>query len=159
MNQTTRIKEATRLTFGDLTLDKNKREVLRGGSSIQGLSDKSFKLLWALATAAPKTLAREALMVSVWGGISVGDDALTQRVKIVREALGKGPEGKHYIQAVHGAGYRFQIQGSEKGQKTQKASNEKKIVLKWIFIAFLIFILYVILSEAGVLHLFHKWIN
>ena len=146
------------LVVDDLQLDYQSRQVTRRNSPIKGLTDKSFQLVWLLANAAPNPLGRDELMMGVWGNVAVGYDALTQRVKIARNALGKRADGRDYIQVVHGIGYRL-LGKSTPGVSNQGLKQPHKYLVNLTVGVFLIFLTYLILSEAGILHLIHKWIN
>jgi len=142
------------LSFADLTLDRAARRVYRGEKALEGLSDKSFQFLWVLAENAPGAVSRDQLLKDIWGAVHVNDEALNQRVRIIRKALGKAPDGQDYILAVHGTGYRL---GS--GTPAPLKPGRDPNLLKWGIGLILVFFGYLILSEAGVLHLIHKWIN
>jgi hypothetical protein len=49
----------------------------------------------------------DVLMERVWPGLVVGLDTVSQRVKLVREALGDDAEQPRYIATVRGRGYRM----------------------------------------------------
>ena len=51
----------------------------------------------------PETVSRRELVREVWGDTQVSDDALRQRVSLLRKSLGS-PD---YIKSVKGVGYRL----------------------------------------------------
>ena len=91
---------------GDLVIDVARRRVTRGDAELQ-LSALSFDLLLELTRAAPELLTFEQLMERVWPRLVVGPEAVTQRVKLVRECLGDDANDPRYIAGVRGRGYRL----------------------------------------------------
>jgi len=90
----------------DLTIDVGRRSVSRGGFEIP-LPALSFDLLLALVHAAPNLLTYDQLMAQVWSGVVVNSETITQRVKLVRDALDDDPQSPRYIAGVRGRGYRL----------------------------------------------------
>ncbi|MFU8831838.1 MAG: winged helix-turn-helix domain-containing protein, partial [Wenzhouxiangella sp.] len=87
-------------------MDAGTRCVTRGGSEID-LPKLSFDLLAALIEAAPNVVSPDQLMETVWTGLVVSPETVTQRVKLLRDALGDDPQEPRYIALVRGAGYRL----------------------------------------------------
>jgi len=90
----------------DLVIDVARRRVMRGDAEID-LSALSFDLLLELTRAAPELVTFEQLMERVWPRLVVGPEAVTQRVKLVRESLGDDASDPRYIAGVRGRGYRL----------------------------------------------------
>jgi TolB-like protein/DNA-binding winged helix-turn-helix (wHTH) protein/thioredoxin-like negative regulator of GroEL len=67
----------------------------------------SFDLLVALVRAAPGLLTYDQLMERVWAGVVVNPETVTQRVKLVRDALGDDSHEPRYIARVRSRGYRI----------------------------------------------------
>jgi DNA-binding winged helix-turn-helix (wHTH) protein/Tol biopolymer transport system component len=96
-----------RYRFDDLTLDTGQHRVWRGAEEIQ-LSKLSFDLLRALVEAAPNLLTPDQLTETVWGPRRViTPENLSQRVMMLRHALGDHAEQPRYVEAVRGQGYRL----------------------------------------------------
>ena len=91
---------------GDLTIDVGRREVRRNGTIIE-LPKLSFQLLQVLVDAAPNVLTMDDLIDRVWAGKIVSPETVTQRVKLLRGALGDDAQSPKYIGLVRGQGYRF----------------------------------------------------
>lgn len=89
---------------GDLRVDFERYTVLRGSEAIP-LPRLSFDLLAALVRAAPKVLTTEEIMDQVWPGLVVGPETLSQRVKLLRDALGDDSKQPRYLTVVRGRGY------------------------------------------------------
>jgi TolB-like protein/DNA-binding winged helix-turn-helix (wHTH) protein len=90
----------------DLLIDVRARRVTRGGEDL-GIADRTFDLLLTLVRAAPNLMSAQELMDSVWAGVIVGPDTITQRVKLLRQRLGDSAEHPRYVAAVRGHGYRM----------------------------------------------------
>ncbi len=100
--------QAKRLLVGDLILDVGRRRVTRDGK-ILDLPKQSFRLLHALATAAPDVVAQDELVQQVWPGRVVRPETITQRIKLVRQVLGDDAHEPCYIGLVRGEGYRMLV--------------------------------------------------
>ncbi|HUP44050.1 MAG TPA: winged helix-turn-helix domain-containing protein [Thermoanaerobaculia bacterium] len=91
---------------GDLFVDPGIRRVLRGGEDVP-LAGLSFDLLVALIRAAPNLVPHERIVQEVWNGQIVSPETLTQRVKLLRDALGDDSQNPRYIAGARGQGYRL----------------------------------------------------
>jgi TolB-like protein/DNA-binding winged helix-turn-helix (wHTH) protein len=90
----------------DLQVDIERRRVLRADAEL--LADGlSFELFLALVRAAPEVVSVDELMRQVWPGLIVGPEAVTQRVKILRRALGDDAGRPRYLAGIRGRGYRL----------------------------------------------------
>jgi TolB-like protein/DNA-binding winged helix-turn-helix (wHTH) protein len=106
---------------GDLLVDPGRRRVERDGEAIP-LPGLTFDLLLALAKAAPNLASIDALMQQVWAGRVVSPETVSQRVKLLRDALDDDPEAPRYVASVRGHGYRL-IVPVEYGQLHSSAVN------------------------------------
>ena len=70
----------------DITVDLTRRRVVRGRNEVISLSALSFDTLRALIEAAP--LTANELIELAWQGSVVSDDTVTQRIRLLRKALG-----------------------------------------------------------------------
>jgi TolB-like protein/DNA-binding winged helix-turn-helix (wHTH) protein len=93
-----------RFRIGDLIVDTGLLRVTRDGVDI-ALPKLSFDLLLALIRAAPNVLSNEELTRLVWPGLVVTPETVSQRVKLVRDALGDDPRSPRYIAGLRGRGY------------------------------------------------------
>ncbi|MEP7312662.1 MAG: winged helix-turn-helix domain-containing protein [Pseudomonadota bacterium] len=91
---------------GDIAVDAGLQRVEQGGTVVE-LPRLSFDLLLALVQAAPNFVSNEELMQRVWRGSVVSPETVTQRVKLLRDALGDDPRQPRYIEGLRGRGYRF----------------------------------------------------
>jgi len=95
-----------RWQVGDLTIDVGKHEVTRNGLPIE-LPQLSFRFLMALVRAAPRVLSTDDLMEQVWSGVFVNNETVTQRAKLLRDALGDNPREPRYFSVRRSAGYQL----------------------------------------------------
>jgi TolB-like protein/Flp pilus assembly protein TadD/DNA-binding winged helix-turn-helix (wHTH) protein len=98
--------DGTGYRVDDLIIDVGSQRVMRGDQEIP-LPQLSFEFLLALARAAPNVLSVDQLMERVWPGLVVGPETVSQRVKLVRDALGDDSQSPRYIGGVRGRGYRM----------------------------------------------------
>lgn len=94
-------RRSSNLQLDDLVLDLERHRVWRNRQRIE-LPGLSFRLLEVLVREAPRVVSRKELRRQVWGGIMVSDDAIRQRVRLLRQSLGSAD----YIATVKGIGYR-----------------------------------------------------
>jgi len=89
--------------FADLTLDTRQRAVFRGLQCIS-LPKLTYDLLHALVGAAPGLLGHEELAERVWKGRVLTPETLSQRVLLLRRALGDDAGDSRYVRVVRGQG-------------------------------------------------------
>jgi DNA-binding winged helix-turn-helix (wHTH) protein len=90
----------------DLSVDTGRVSVSRDGQPL-AVSGLSFDLLVALIAAAPRVVSPDELMDRVWSGLVVGPETVSQRIKLLRDALGDDPKHPRYVAGVRGRGYRL----------------------------------------------------
>jgi DNA-binding winged helix-turn-helix (wHTH) protein len=95
-----------RVQFGDITLDSDSRQLVRGGAAIH-LSPKAFDLLCHLAQRRPSAVSKDQLFQLVWPGTFVVEANLTVLVTELRRALGDDPHTPRFIRTIHKHGYAF----------------------------------------------------
>lgn len=95
-----------RFRIDDLLVDLVEFRVYRAGVHLP-LPKLSFDLLVALAQFAPRLVSLDGLARSVWAGLVVNRETVSQRVKLLRDALGEKKRSPRYIQSVRGRGYRL----------------------------------------------------
>jgi TolB-like protein/DNA-binding winged helix-turn-helix (wHTH) protein/Tfp pilus assembly protein PilF len=100
------MKDAAGYQLDDLRIDTRTRRVSRRGADLQ-VAGLTYDLLMALVLAAPKLLSTEELLQRVWPEVIVSPETLTQRIKLLRQALGDSAEAPHYVAATRGHGYRL----------------------------------------------------
>lgn len=95
-----------RYQIADLTLDVDAVSVVRDSQPVAP-PRLSFDLLVALVRRAPSVVGFEELVETVWAGTAVSDETLTQRVALLRRALGDEAKNPRYLRAVRGRGYQL----------------------------------------------------
>ncbi len=101
-----------RYKIGDLLLDLPTRRVWRGRDPIP-LPPLSFELLATLAQKSPAVLSSDELMQTVWGDVVVSEETVTQRVKLLRDALRQAGSDESYVRTVRSRGYALAIPAEE----------------------------------------------
>jgi TolB-like protein/DNA-binding winged helix-turn-helix (wHTH) protein/tetratricopeptide (TPR) repeat protein len=93
--------------IGDLLVDTAEQSVRRSGVELP-LPRLSYELLLALIRAHPRMLSNDDLLTSVWTPAIVNPETVSQRVKLLRYALGDDDvQNPRYIARVRGRGYRL----------------------------------------------------
>jgi DNA-binding winged helix-turn-helix (wHTH) protein/predicted ATPase len=80
----------------------------RGGSEVK-LAPRAAAVLHMLAERAQELVTKQDLLERVWGGMAVGDDALTSCIQELRGVLGDDARRPHYIETRHRRGYRLMV--------------------------------------------------
>ena len=91
---------------GDLRVDTGLQQVEQAGVLLE-LPKLTFELLIALLQAAPNLVSNDELMSRVWPGLVVSPETVTQRVKLLRDALRDDPRNPRYIEGLRSRGYRI----------------------------------------------------
>jgi DNA-binding winged helix-turn-helix (wHTH) protein/tetratricopeptide (TPR) repeat protein len=92
--------------FGPFTLDPAAYRLQQDGDIIP-LSPKIIDLLLYLVARPSVLVSKDDLFKALWPDVAVTDNALTQAVSELRQALGDDPSEPAYIQTVARRGYRF----------------------------------------------------
>jgi adenylate cyclase len=92
--------------FGPFTVDAAAYRLWRGDEVIP-LSPKIIDLLLYLAARQSALVPKDELFTALWPDVAVTDNALTQAVSELRQALGDDSSKPTYIQTVARRGYRF----------------------------------------------------
>jgi two-component system KDP operon response regulator KdpE len=96
-----------RLQRGELTIDFDVRRVFRGDAEIR-LTPKEFELLTLLAVHAGRVLTHRAILKSIWGINSAGQqEHLRVLVGQLRKKLESDPAHPRYVLTEPWVGYRF----------------------------------------------------
>jgi TolB-like protein/DNA-binding winged helix-turn-helix (wHTH) protein len=116
-----------RFRLHDLEIDLDKRSIRCRGQAIP-LPDLSFRLLAVLLRHAPDTISKDDLIREVWGDVVVSDEALAQRVRLLRQALGENALEPRYLVSVRGRGYRLLGAAKQIGSDGRKTSFRKPLL-------------------------------
>ncbi|GAA0711829.1 winged helix-turn-helix domain-containing protein [Dokdonella soli] len=90
----------------DLHVDVARQRVERDGVLIE-VSGLSFRLLCHLMAQGDRVVGFDALIEHVWAPALVNEETVTQRVKLLRQALGDDGRNPRYIRSVRGRGYQL----------------------------------------------------
>ncbi len=97
-----------KFTFGNLSFDQNRREVLFDGNPLP-LKPKEYDLLLFLARHRGHVLSRELILERVWGwDFTGGSRTVDVHIRWLREKIEVEPANPQRIITVRGAGYRFE---------------------------------------------------
>jgi DNA-binding winged helix-turn-helix (wHTH) protein/tetratricopeptide (TPR) repeat protein len=96
----------SKASFGPFVVDRNAYRITQDGRPID-LTPKLLDLLILLVDHAGALVTKEMLLESLWPGANVTDNALTQAVSELRQALGDPAGSPVYIKTVARRGYRF----------------------------------------------------
>lgn len=120
--------------LGDMFLDVAACRLVHLDQEIP-LPRLSFDFLTTLVRDAPDVVSVSGLMSKVWRGVVVSDETVTQRAKLLRDALAKVDANTTYVETVRGRGYRLGVTAKcvKSGPKDQhKASFEPASVMGWL---------------------------
>jgi DNA-binding winged helix-turn-helix (wHTH) protein/Tfp pilus assembly protein PilF len=92
--------------FGPFLLDAAGFRLLREGEPVP-LGPKALDLLFLLASRPSALVSKDEILQALWPDVAISDNALTQVVSDVRQALGDRAAAPRYIQTVARRGYRF----------------------------------------------------
>ncbi|HUD41042.1 MAG TPA: winged helix-turn-helix domain-containing protein [Dokdonella sp.] len=95
-----------RYRLDDLVVDLDRQRVERDGVPLD-VAGLSFRLLAFLLEQGDRVVSFDALIDGVWAPAVVGEDTVTQRVKLLRQALGDDGRQPRYLRSVRGIGYQL----------------------------------------------------
>jgi DNA-binding winged helix-turn-helix (wHTH) protein len=115
-----------KIRFGDLTLDEDARQLLRGNAEIH-VSPKAFELLSALLRARPRALSKAELHGVLWPDTFVSDANLAMLVAEIRSAIDDDARAPRFVRTVQRFGYAFHGDATEVagGRGSEPGSNLK----------------------------------
>lgn len=90
----------------DLTIDLSRRRVQRGGDPLE-LVGLTFDVFAYLLAQGDRVVGFDELIASVWSPAVVGEETVTQRIKLLRQALGDDGRNPRYVRSVRGRGYQL----------------------------------------------------
>ena len=100
------VSTAASYRFGPFVVDGGAYRLLRDGRNVP-LSPKIIDLLLFLAARPSVLVSKDDLFRALWPDVAVTDNALTQAVSELRQALGDDPASPTFVQTVSRRGYRF----------------------------------------------------
>jgi TolB-like protein/DNA-binding winged helix-turn-helix (wHTH) protein len=98
--------DTTLFRVDDLIVDLGRRRVMRASVDLK-LPGLSFDLFVVLVRATPNIVTVRRLMDLVWPDAIVSPETISQRVKLLRSALGDDVKSPRYVAGVRSRGYRM----------------------------------------------------
>ncbi|UJB15343.1 winged helix-turn-helix transcriptional regulator [Xanthomonas translucens] len=95
-----------RYLLDDLRIDVARQRVERDGVALE-LGGLSFRLLHYLLRQGQRVVGFDELIVQVWAPALVNEETVTQRVRLLRQALGDASRQPRYLRSVRGQGYQL----------------------------------------------------
>jgi DNA-binding winged helix-turn-helix (wHTH) protein len=92
--------------FGDIRVEPAAHRVLRDGHELD-LEPKAYAVLLQFLTHPGELIRHDDLLERVWGHKYVTAATLSRVISQLRQKLGDEAAEPHYIQTVHGLGYRL----------------------------------------------------
>jgi len=100
------------LTFGDARIDFTSMVATRGGKPVT-MTTQEFKLLKYLASSPGRVISREELLNEVWGYQNYPSTrTVDNHILRLRQKLEPDPATTRFLLTMHGAGYKFIMEGS-----------------------------------------------
>ena len=116
---------------GPFILDAATYRLTRDGAPI-ALSPKAIDLLFLFAERPGLLLTKDAIFTELWPDVTVTDNALTQVVSEIREALDDQPASPRFVETVPRRGYRFvaEVAPSQDAGRDAPAPGVRAIAIK-----------------------------
>lgn len=94
------------ISFGAFRLIPARRLLLQGEKPVQ-IGSRALEILIAVTERPGELLRKDELLARAWPGLHVVEGNLKFQMATVRRALGDGRDGRRFIEASPGQGYRF----------------------------------------------------
>lgn len=95
-----------RYRLDDLRIDVARQRVERDGVALE-VGGLSFRLLHYLLQQGQRVVGFDELIQNVWAPALVNEETVTQRVRLLRQALGDDSRQPRYLRSVRGQGYQL----------------------------------------------------
>lgn len=95
-----------KFSFGDVTVDPQSNLITVVGKE-KRLEPKLIALLMYLAQHSRQVITRQQITDTIWAGVIVGEESITQAIFSLRNALGDDAKRPKYIETIPKKGYRF----------------------------------------------------
>lgn len=100
-------------SFNDCELDVGTFELRRNGEGC-AVEPRVFELLSYLVQNRDRMVTKVEIFEQIWDGRTVSDSALSSQIKAVRRAIGDDGKSQSLLRTVHGKGFRFIGQVTER---------------------------------------------
>lgn len=95
------------LRFGDLTIDKRKRDAFVGNNPLR-LSTMEFRIIWLLAHYSGEVVSRDRIHRGIYDRPYNGfDRSVDLYISRIRQKIGDSPASSTYVKTIRGVGYQF----------------------------------------------------
>ena len=115
----------------DLDIDVPRQRVSRAGQALD-VSGLSFQLLAYLLAQGQRVVGFDELIQAVWAPALVGEETVTQRVKLLRQALGDDARRPRYLRSVRGQGYQLVDAPEPLEALSPQASASSRRASRWL---------------------------
>ncbi len=105
--------------------------ISRAGQALD-VSGLSFQLFAYLPGQGQRVVGFDELIQAVWAPAVVGEETVTQRVKLLRQALGDDARRPRYLRSVRGQGYQLVDLPVALAGPPQQASPSSPRAPRWI---------------------------
>jgi DNA-binding winged helix-turn-helix (wHTH) protein len=98
---------AERYAFDRFVLERSQKRLLRADGPPLELTPRQFDALLLLVEHAGTLVDKETFLQTVWPGLVVGDNSVSQAIASLRRLLGDDAQSSRFIQTVQRKGFRF----------------------------------------------------
>jgi DNA-binding winged helix-turn-helix (wHTH) protein/Tfp pilus assembly protein PilF len=111
----------------DLVIDVPRQRVERDGIALD-VNGLSFRLLQYLLEQEQRVVGFDELIAQVWAPAIVNEETVTQRVRLLRQALGDDGRRPRYLRSVRGRGYQLCVpaQGLQAPLRPERAAGNRR---------------------------------
>lgn len=101
---------STSVSFKDLEIDFEKREIRKGGQKVD-LTLKEFELLEILIKNKGRVLTRDFLLDKIWGYEYIGETRTVDvHIRHLRQKIEEDDKNPQLVETIRGVGYRFNLE-------------------------------------------------
>lgn len=102
------VEESRVLNFGDLSIDLDRREIVKLGKALE-VRPKEFELFLFMAQNRGKALSRDRILQEVWGWNYIGESRTVDvHIRWLRQKIEVNPANPTRLVTVRGSGYMFE---------------------------------------------------
>jgi pimeloyl-ACP methyl ester carboxylesterase/DNA-binding winged helix-turn-helix (wHTH) protein len=109
--------------FAGCELDLQRYELRRAGE-VRRIEPQVFDVLVLLVRQRERVVSKEEILDTVWGDRFVSESALTSRIKAARQAVGDNGKDQRIVRTVHGRGYQFVAEVTERSDDAGRPPAE-----------------------------------
>ncbi len=95
-----------RYRFDKCEFDAERFELLRDGNVVK-TTPQALSILQFLLVSRSRLVTKDELVEEIWDGRAISDEAITVRIRALREAIGDNGKDQRLIKTVRGKGFRF----------------------------------------------------